>query len=229
MIHTSKLIVRVQTIEKKIEDLDDITRDIVSCQMRKQCDEGGPRIFAQFPLLNEIVSAGVYDEARSSGAIYFRVGEEEVSESEEEGIRFKPVRTEKDILENFWNVASHYTEFVSFGGRTVEGPALMLRSALYGIRASKDLMSARQLHDQRFDALHVDLLDQFNFYGASEQPAGLHMWCKAFGIESPYETSEHDVDRAFEEGRYQDIARRNARDLHAIHQLYASWSASLRF
>lgn len=229
MIHTSKLIIRIQTVEKKIEDLDDVTKDIVSCQVRKECEEGGPRFFSHFPLLNEIVAAGVYDEARASGAVYFQAGDEEMGESEENGIRFKPARSEREIIEHFWDVASHYTEFVSFGGWRVDAPTIMLRSALYGIRASKDLMSARHLREQRFDALHVDLLDQFNFYGASEQPGGLHVWCKAFGIESPDEAAERDVDRAFEEKRYRDIAMRTARDLEAIHQLNANWNASLRF
>ncbi len=104
-------------------------------------------------------------------------------------------------------------------------PFLMIRSAILGIKPSKNLMSNRYLSLQKYDAVHVDLFDQLNFYGAVWKKFNLHMWTKAFGIKSPKEEgiTGEDVNRIYKERKFLDIARYNLGDLKATKELYEKW------
>ena len=53
----------------------------------------------------------------------------------------------------------------------------------------------------------------------------LHLWCQAFGIESPKDkgVTGHDVTRLFKEGRCRDIALYCVRDIVSTAKLYAYW------
>jgi len=68
------------------------------------------------------------------------------------------------MLENFWNGAKSYQEFISFNGRGFDVPFLMIRSAIHKIIPSKDLMHGRYLYQQLSNAKHIDLFDQLTFY-----------------------------------------------------------------
>lgn len=106
----------------------------------------------------------------------------------------------------------------------------MIRSAIHKIRPSKDFMSNRYLNYQR-EARHIDLQDQLAFYGSVRREGGLHLFCRAFGIESPKteEVKGDDVKRLFTEKKYKDIARYNVRDIVATRDLYRYWDEYLRF
>ena len=92
-------------------------------------------------------------------------------------------------------------------------------------------MSNRYLGSQKYDAKHVDLLDQLSFYGAVRRRGNLHMWCHAFGIKSPKSEgiTGDDVGRLFKEKKFQDIAKYNAGDLRATKELYEYWNTYIRF
>ena len=117
------------------------------------------------PLTGQIIAIGVLDCEKNRGAVYYQAPSATYTESEENGIRFRPM-AEKEMLENFWAGAVKYQEFISFNGRAFDVPFLMVRSAIHGIRPSKDLMSNRYLSSQKFENKHIDLLDQLSFYGA---------------------------------------------------------------
>ena len=89
------------------------------------------------------------------------------------------------MLEKFWEISRQYDEFISFNGRSFDVPFMMLRSAINKIRPSKNLMGNRYLDRQRDDSLHIDLFDQLNFQGAVRRRDSLHLYTRAFGIESP--------------------------------------------
>lgn len=181
------------------------------------------------PLTGQIVALGVYDCDKEKGAVYFQSPQKKVDQFEEAGVLFKPM-SEKEMLANFWEGAKQYDEFISFNGRGFDVPFLLVRSAVHGIRATKDLMSNRYLGSQKFGAKHVDLLDQLTFYGASQKKGSLHLWCRAFGIKSPKEDdiSGDEVSKYFKEGKSADIARYNARDLKATKELYEKWEKYIK-
>lgn len=135
------------------------------------------------------------------------------------------------MLEHFWDVAKEYDEFISFNGRGFDVPFLMLRSAIHGLRPTKDLMSNRYLNSQKYDAKHIDLYDQLSFYGATRGKGSLHLYCHAFGIKSPKSDgiSGDDVAGLFSARRFLDIARYNVGDLLATKALYERWEKYLKF
>jgi len=89
----------------------------------------------------------VLDYERDKSVVYFQAPDADVKEFEEENITFKPM-TEKDMLEHFWQGVAEYDEFISFNGRTFDVPFLMIRSAVYRIRPTKNLMSHRYIGSQ---------------------------------------------------------------------------------
>lgn len=183
------------------------------------------------PLTGKIVAVGVYDGERKKGAVFFEPAPKEPATDFEEGeFKFEAL-SEKEILTKFWDIATKYDTFVSFNGRGFDVPFLAVRSAVHSIRPSKNLLSNRYLSSQAYGAKHIDLQDQLTFYGASQRRGSLHLWCRAFGIESPKAqgVDGDDVKMLYEDGKGADIARYNARDLRATYALYQKYTAYLQF
>ena len=95
----------------------------------------------------------------------------------------------------------------SFNGRGFDIPFLLIRSAVHKIKPTKNLMSNRYLNSQKFDSKHVDLLDQLTFYEAARRWGNLHLWCRAFGVESPKSlgVTGETVGKLFKEKRFLEI------------------------
>lgn len=234
-----KLIFDIETVGEDFNALDKTTQDALTRWIKKESGDDAEYLKALedlkdglgfSPLTGEIVAIGVLDCEKNKGVVYFQTPEADIEEIEENGIKFKPM-TEKEMLENFWNGAKNYQEFVSFNGRSFDVPFLMLRSAIHNIRPSKDLMRGRYLYQQLPDVRHIDLLDQLTFYGALRRKGNLHTWCRAFGIESPkaQRVTGDDVGRLFKEKKFLDIAEYNVGDLIATKKLYEYWEKYLRF
>lgn len=92
-------------------------------------------------------------------------------------------------------------------------------------------LSNRYLSMQKFGAKHVDLLDQLSFYGSVRRKGGLHLWSRAFGIKSPKSegVTGDDVQKMFQEKKYQQIAEYNIGDLYATRELFEKWEKFMRF
>lgn len=235
----STLIFDIETIGENFDQLDSTTQDILTRWIKKESYNDAEYQTALeelkdglgfSPLTGEIVAIGVLDAEKNQGVVYFQAPGEHFDEKTEDGVKLKQM-TEKEMLENFWQGAGQYQEFVSFNGRGFDVPFLMVRSAIHGIRPSKDLMSNRYLNSQNFSAKHIDLLDQLSFYGAVRRKGNLHLWCRAFGITSPKAEgiSGDDVGRLFKEKKFQEIAKYNIGDLHATKELYEYWQKYFKF
>lgn len=235
-----KLVFDVETIGEDFEKLDETTQESLTRWIKKESKEEGAYEVALAelkeglgfsPLTGRVVAVGVLDAEKDQGAVYYQHPGKSGEESEEDGIKFK-VLSEKEILEKFWEVVQHSEEFITFNGRAFDVPFLMIRSAVYGIRPSKDLLSNRYLSLQKFGCKHVDLLDQLTFYGAVYRHKGnLHLWTRAFGIKSPKAggVTGDDVGRLFREKKFLEIAQYNVGDLRATRELYLYWNKYLRF
>ena len=177
------------------------------------------------PLTGRIVALGVLDYEKNKGTIYFDPGKNKHKETTEEQYTLKPM-SEAEMLKSFWAGAAKYDTFITYNGRTFDIPYIAVRSAVHGVRPTKNLMSNRYLSMQR-GAIHIDLKDQLNFYGAVDfrRHGSLHLWTRAFGIESPKGggISGYDVGEYFAAGKILEIARYNSRDLTATAQLYERW------
>jgi hypothetical protein len=233
----SRLIFDIETVGEDFSTLDKTTQDVLTRWIKKDSETEEKYEIALddlknrmgfSPLTGEIVAIGVLDYIKNQGAVYFQAPGETIPEFSENGIKFKQM-TEKEMLQNFWDGAKEYEEFITFNGRGFDAPFLAIRSAIHKIRPTRDLLEGRYLYQQR-GVKHIDLMDQFTFYGAVWRKPSLHLLTRAFGIKSPKSEgiTGDDVGRLFKEGKYIDIAKYNVGDLRATKELYDYWDKYLR-
>lgn len=202
------------------EDDDEYTREL----------EGIKNELGLSPLTGEIVSLGLLDYHQDKGLVLYQSPGEEVEDLVEEKITYRSV-DEKKMLQIFWKKALEYGEFVTFNGRRFDIPFILLRSAIHGLRPSKDLMRGRYLYQQAAHASHIDLYDQFSFYGATYKKGSMHLYSQAFGLESSKSggIDGGDVGELFKNKKYLEIAKYNGRDLWSTKALFDKWQDYLRF
>lgn len=239
MSNQQKLILDIETVGEDFDLLDKSTQENLTRWIEKESNDEEEYKAALEDLKNglgfsaltgEIVVIGVLDYYKNEGVVYFQAPGSKYKEISENGITFKQA-TEKEMLEKFWDGARRYDQFITFSGRGFDIPFLAVRSAVHGIRPTKDLMRGRYLYQQDPHALHIDLQDQLTFYGAARKKGSLHLWSRVFGIESPKSDSitGDDVGRLFKEKKFLDIAKYNVGDLRATKSLYEKWEQYLSF
>lgn len=225
------LIFDIETIGESWEAMDTTTQTVLSRWIHKTAktkNEEQSQLtdlkegLGFSPLTGKIVAIGVYDLERKQGAVYYTGLGTEVDE-EVDSYMLKQ-RTEKEMLEDFWEGAKSYDTFVTFNGRGFDVPFLLHRSIACGVMPTCDLMAGRYLYQQK-TVKHVDLQDQLTFYGAMFKKPSLHLFCRAYGIESPKSegVSGDDVATLFANRQFKDIARYNAHDVTATAILYEKW------
>lgn len=182
------------------------------------------------PLTGEIVSLGLLDYHKKRGLVLYQAPGKTPEDVVEGEITYRAM-DEKKMLQVFWKMALEYDQFITFNGRSFDIPFLLLRSVAHKVRPTKDLMRGRYLYQQAAHAAHIDLYDQFSFYGAVRKKGSMHLHTRAFGIESPKAggVDGGDVGGLFREGKYLDIAKYNGRDLFATSALFDLWNDYLRF
>ncbi|MFA5954633.1 MAG: ribonuclease H-like domain-containing protein [Patescibacteria group bacterium] len=233
-----RLVFDIETVGEDFQELDEATQEAITAWVRRYTEDEKERVTltAQLkermglsPFTGEIVVLGVLDSDKKKGTIYYQAPGASHEDMTEGDFTFKPM-SEKEMLERFWEGAKQYNEFISFNGRSFDAPFMMIRSAVHGIRPTKDLLSNRYLGSQKSFAQHIDLLEQLTFYGAFRPRPNLHVATRAFGIKSPKEEMHgEDVASYFKAGRYLDIARYNVGDLIATNQLFLHWQTYLHF
>jgi len=239
MAQTQKIVFDIETIGEDFDILDEATKENLTRWIQRESsdDDEYKRALEDLrnglgfsPLTGQIVAIGMLDFYKNEGAVYFQSPDKQHEEVKEEGITFKAM-TEKEMLQKFWDAARHYQVFITFNGRTFDVPFLMVRSAVHGIRPTKDLMRGRYLYQHNPEALHIDLLDQLTFYGATRKKGSLHLWTRAFGIESPKVSgvTGDDVGPLFKKKKYLEIAKYNVGDIRATRALYEKWESYLNF
>lgn len=234
------LIFDIETVGEDFDAIDETTQEVLTRWIKRETESGENYTAALAdlkngmgfsPLTGQIVAIGIYDGEREKGAVYFQSSPKSKDANFEEGQCKFEVMTEKEMLEKFWDIVEKYDTFVTFNGRQFDVPFLMVRSAIHGIRPTKNLLANRYLNYHPSNARHIDLIDQLTFYGALRKRGSLHLWCRAFGIESPKTqgVDGDDVKALFVGGRSVDIARYNARDLRATYELYTYYTRFLQF
>lgn len=230
MAPENKLVLDIETVGVDFETLDEISREYI----KKYAEDGEELAEAKdrlsfSPLTGEIVAIGVLNPETDKGAIYLRA-DKELPKELKPGIALE-VGTEAEVLQKFWETAARYNQFITFNGRAFDAPYLLIRSAILGVKPTKNLMWNRYLSSQPSGAVHIDLLDQLSFYGAVRKKFNLHFWCRAFGIKSPKGggITGDDVGRLYNEKKFLEIAEYNFGDLVATKALYEKWQEYLNF
>lgn len=201
------------------------------------------------PLTGEIVAIGILDAQTNLETVWYQPGttnggaptetpavsQEQSSHDSEPELPESSETTsfiacsEAEMLRAFWKKAQAYNTFVTFSGWQFDVPFLNIRSAIHRIKPSLNLMPNRFLNNQRSGIYHIDLQDQLSYYAAVKRKGSLHLWCRAFGIESPKVGGvvAEDVTALFRQGQSRQIAEYNLRDIRATKQLFDYWDAYL--
>lgn len=140
---------------------------------------------------------------------------------------------EKTMLASFWKMLQHYPNIhlVSFNGRGFDAPFLMLRSAVFHIRPSRNLMGGTKWNYRD----HTDLADELSYFGY--QTSGplrrfnFDFYARAFGIPSPKGEGidGSKVGEYYSQGRVEEIAEYCMRDVRATWELFRFWKEHLCF
>ncbi len=175
------------------------------------------------PFTAQIVTIGMLNPDTRQGKVFFLAEGLESAFIDEGLVQLIPC-TEQEMLAHFWKSIVHYKQFVTFNGRGFDCPFVMARSALLGVKPSRNLMGNRYAVND-----HCDLLDQLTFYSAMRK-FSLDFYCKAFGIKSPKESGVTglDVGRLFGERKYREIAEYCLGDVKATAELYRKWAEYLQ-
>jgi 3'-5' exonuclease len=176
------------------------------------------------PLTGEIVAIGMEEFESEKRAVYYQDPKGHTKDSEIDGIQYR-VMDEKTMLSRFWDRVQGYDEVVTFNGFNFDMPYIIVRSAIHSIRPSCNLMVNRYASYYRTKPVHMDLQDLLSFYGAMNKKGSLHMWCRAFGIESPKASgvSGDDVAMLWREEKYFEIAAYNALDIKSTSKLWGKY------
>ena len=239
MPQTNKLVLDIETIGEDFDSFDKATKESITRWIKRDSDsEDEYKIALEdlknglgfSPLTGEIVAIGLLDYHKNEGGVYYQAPGQKNKETKEDGISFKQM-TEEEMLRKFWELAELYQVFITFNGRAFDIPFLVTRSAIKGIRPTKDLMRGRYLYQNNPDALHIDLAEQLSFYGATRRKGSLHLWSRAFGIPSPKSGGimGDDVGPLFKKKKFLEIAKYNVGDIRATRLLYEKWEKYLAF
>jgi uncharacterized protein YprB with RNaseH-like and TPR domain len=234
------LVFDIETIGEDFADFDEATQENLTRWIRREAVfEGEEKYETRLmdlkeglgfsPLTGRIVALGVYDTVKHQGVVYFDATNATIADYREENFQFK-ARSEKEMLEAFWQGVKGYQEVISFNGRSFDVPFMLIRSAVHRVRASVDLMAKRYLDRSTQAIQHIDLIDQLSFYGAVRRRGSLHLYCRAFGIRSPKANgiTGDQVASLYKDKKYQEIAEYNSWDLIATAELYKVWQEYLR-
>lgn len=228
------LIFDIETIGKDWDSISESTQysltkwigqQPVSDQEKDRLSEAVKDKLGLSPFTGSVASLAMYDVERRQGAVYF-IADDSVKDYVVGDWKYK-VRSEQQLLEDFWETACSYDVFVTFNGRVFDVPFLLHRSLMHGVRPKKELTGQRYLNQQQ-PPYHVDLLDEFSFYGAMQRRPSLQLLCDAYQI--PYEkegVGGEDITELFSKRHYRDIAEKNAADVVATTQLFETWKTNL--
>lgn len=221
----AKIIIDIETIGYDFESFDAKAQEyLLKYGQTEEEKEDIKKKLALYPLTGEIVTIGMLNPETEKGYALFQNNQGATEKFEENGIVFES-GSEKEILEKFWDFVGNYQQAVTFNGRGFDLPFLMLRSAIHGVRPSRNFM------EYRYDfKTHCDLLDQLTYYGAVRK-FNLDFYAKSFGIKSSKEEGIDGsmVGEMYKQEKFLEIARYCVRDLHTTKELYAYWDKYLRF
>lgn len=220
----SRVIIDIETIGIDFENLDDRSKEYLLKYAKDE--EEKKRIkesLALNPMTGEIVAIGMFNPDTKKGLMYYQGVENDI-DFVEGNISFK-VKTEREMLESFWEDIRKYKQIVTFNGRSFDAPFLHLRSAMLKVKPSRNLIPYR--YDYK---IHCDLLEQLSYYGASRR-FNLDFYTKRFGIKSPKDEGIDGtmISQLFKEGRQKEIALYCSRDIQATAELFLYWDEYLKF
>jgi DNA polymerase elongation subunit (family B) len=216
----------IETVSRPWLDLDPLQRERLVRYSEDHEDflrrkEGG----ALSPYAGKVIVIAMQNPETGQGKVWYEAPEPCEAKSEDGFFEYVG-RGEREMLTEFWMALSKFERFVSFNGRTFDGPFLSVRAAVHGLLPSKNLSGYRYSVES-----HIDLLEILTFFGtvSRDQWPSLHAACVAFGIPSPKSEEMHGyaVGDAYREGRLAEVAEYCRRDVEATAALFKRLETTL--
>jgi 3'-5' exonuclease len=221
----ARVVIDIETLGFPFESFDEVQQEYLLKFAETDAErEEAIQKLSLYPTTARIIVIGMLNPDTNRAKVLFQAGDAAATDPQSEQVQFI-TGSEEDILTRFWDDVTKYEQFITFNGRGFDCPFLLLRSAILGIKPTRNMMP------YRFDsATHCDLLDQLTFYGAFRK-FSLDFYCKSFGIESPksHGITGLDLGGLYKEGRFQDIANYCLGDLIATAELFRRWETHLNF
>lgn len=224
------LVFDIETVGFEIENLSESQQEFLLRYAEKEQDvkiraekrEETERYLSLYPYTAKIISIGLLNTETEGSLILYQSDENEVWKVEEKNVLYKGM-TEVDILKSFWEYIIRTEKVITFNGRNFDIPFLMLRSAMLNVIPTINL-----IHNRYNITKHIDLLDQFTFYGITRK-FNLDFYCHAFGITSPKSKgiSGMEIKELYKAGKTKNIAVYCAQDVLATFKLYKIWDKFL--
>lgn len=178
-----------------------------------------------WPLTAQVAAIALLNVESENGiTLYYADQASEIEKKDGDKTYLYTSGDEKKIIEKFWEYIVRFDDFITFNGRSFDCPFLMLRSALLGIRPTRDLMIGTRYQTPH----HIDLLEELTYHGTTRR-FNLDFYCKAFDIESPksHGITGYDINDYFRAQKYTEIAEYCLGDVIATAQLYRKWKELL--
>jgi hypothetical protein len=221
----NRIVVDIETLSYPLEHFDEQQQEYL-LKFAKTPEERTETIQRMNlnPFTAHVIAIGMINPDSDQGKVLFEAPKSEPRFSADGKVEFVAC-SETEMLEEFWKTVSHYGQFITFNGRSFDGPFLMLRSALLGIRPIRNLLPNRYSVNE-----HCDLLEQLTYYGAIRR-FNLDFYCKTFGIKSPKAggITGLDLGTLYKEGRFFEIAEYCLGDVRATSELFQRWRTYLSF
>jgi len=214
----------IETVGFEWDSLDDAQRTYLLKNARSDEERlRMPESLSLWPLTGRIVVLAMVNPDTRRGRVWYEKTDGRAEEPSSDGLFTFIGDIEPVFLAEFWKAVARFHRFVTFNGRGFDGPWVMLRSAILGIPATKNLVGYRYALKP-----HTDLLDVLSFFGATRK-WNLDFACKAFGVESP---KEHGMDGFsvgpyYRAGRLREIALYCRRDVEATARLFQKLEKNL--
>lgn len=224
------IVLDIETVGFELDNLAESQQEFLLRYAEKEQDEklreekiyDAERYLSLYPFTAKIISIGLLNLETEGSLVLYNNTINEESFVEEKNIKYVG-KSEIEILKLFWSYISRTDKVITFNGRNFDIPFLMLRSAMLNVKPSINL-----IHNRYNITHHIDLLDQFTFYGISRK-FNLDFYCHAFGITSPKSKgiSGMEVKELYKAGKVKDIAVYCGEDIKATYKLYKIWEEYL--
>ncbi len=220
------MVVDIETAAFEFESLSESQREFILRYAEKEKDDKlraektdeALRLMNMYPFTAKVIVIGLMNIATGNRYVLFESSEPKEWKNEEKKISYHGT-SEKEMLEQFWNFATKAKRIITFNGRQFDIPFLTMRSAIHRVKPTRNFLRSR------YDvSAHIDLLDQFTFYGLTRK-FNLDFYCRAFGIKSPKADgiTGMDVKTLYDAGKIDEIAIYCGEDILATAKLYDVW------
>jgi predicted PolB exonuclease-like 3'-5' exonuclease len=219
----SSVVFDIETLGFPIETFDDVQQEyLLKFADTEEKRELELQKLNLYPFTAQIIAIGMLNPETKSGKVFYQSDIKENYFSDDGKVEFIS-GDEKECLFRFWETIERFDQFITFNGRSFDCPFLMLRSAVAGVKPTRNLVPYRYDYSK-----HCDLLEQLTFYGAFRK-FNLDFYCKAFGIKSPKSEGITGLDLGplYREGKFRQIATYCLGDIIATAELFKRWESTL--